>query len=293
VILYSLGYRLGADFHWHKTGGIFIESSESGAEISVDGKLKKNTSLLGKNALIKNIAPGDHTILVSKKGFLDWQKKLTIDSELVNQRVALLIPTNLETKSIGKIAPKTNSPYLKHGVIYKNDDNGKQIKLFSGVKKFWELNSGDLLILGEDEKFYINNKNAGAEFSDDIYSILKTSHNSIFINNNNRIVFWDNRNIDSLWIGDENNMPQWQTDKEVSIFASPINTVIRDITEYPGYPDYTLITMGNGVFALNMDSNGGQNLFPIFKGAEPQLITNQRNLLTILDDGNYIEIKIP
>ena len=38
IILYSLGYGITGDFQIKKTGGIYIEASESGADVFVEGK---------------------------------------------------------------------------------------------------------------------------------------------------------------------------------------------------------------------------------------------------------------
>ena len=267
LIFYSIGYR---------TGGVFINASESGAKVSI-GKKVKYTSILSGNALIKNLAPKSYRVKVEKEGFWPWEKTFVVKSQTVSSGNALLVPQNIPGRMLG-----TTTPEIK---IKKPE--------FPGIKKYWLLNPGDFLILGEDKNFYVNKEKASKEFPPEALEMLKAAPSAIFTDGDRRLVFWDGRNIDSLWIGSADGMPQWQKEKEISVFTSPPGSKIRGAFEYPGWPDYLIAAYSNGIFALEMDSTGKQNIFPIYKGKMPEIITVESGKLILKDDGNFIEIELP
>lgn len=276
VLLYSLGYAIDGNFRISKTGGIFIQSSEAGADVSA-GKKTKRTSFLGRSTIIKNLLPGHYKVSIIKDGFWNWQKTLSVNSETVSFRNVLLIPKNIPGKMIG-------TSTLKEAL---------KPPPYQGMKKYWRLSSGDFLILGEDKNFYLNKEKIGGEFPPEALEILKAEPSAIFIDGDKRIVFWDGRNIDSLWIGGANTIPQWQKEQEISVFASPPGSRIREVFEYPNWDDYLIASFSNGVWAIEMERDGGQNISPLYKGKLPKIISVASGKLIVKDDGNFIELEIP
>lgn len=289
ILLYSLGYRISSDFKVVKTGGIFIRASETGADVFVGSKHKR-TSLLGKSGLIKNLAPGTYKVAVRKEGFWDWEKSLDVVSEMVASREALLVPKNPDGKILGTTTPqikKTKPPY-------------------ASVKKFWAIpKTEDFIILGEDGKFYKNKDPF------DIYKlwgtttaeVLKSKKESVFDETFSRIIYWDKSSINSYWFEDLEKMPQWEKKtrkQEVVDNSEPratklfsTNKDIRAVAPYPGWPDWLIVAMSNGVWAMEMDSSGGQNIFPIYQGKQPKIISIESEKIIIFDDNRYLEIVLP
>ncbi len=279
IILYSLGYGITGDFQIKKTGGIYIEASESGADVFVEGK-RKRTSFIGKSALIKNLLPGAYKVSVEKEGFWKWEKTLEVASETVEARNILLIPKNIVGEVLGASSPKIETPKPP----------------LPSVKKFWLIpNTSDFLILGEDKKFYRNkeqfdiDKNFGMEAAD----ILTGKKQSVFDETFSRLIYWDGSVIDSYWFEDPEQMPQWQEDVHRRIGPLRPAGSIRQVFSYPDWPDWLLVEMGNGVFALEMDITGGQNVFPIYKGKKPEILSFEPDTIILKDDGNFIKITLP
>lgn len=276
VILYSLGYGIGSDFRLHKTGGVFIKASESGASVIIDKK-NKNTSLLANSALIKNLLPGAHQTTVEKDGFWKWTKTLMILPEMVAERNVLLVPKNAEIKILGTTTPVSE--------IKKPN--------FQSVKKFWAIpKTDDFLILGDDGDFYKNKDvfDVIGQWGTTTLNILKSKKNSFFDENFSRIIYWDEENIDAYWIANSDKMPEWEKKLDLHILsASPI----RDVKFYPGWPDYLLVASGDSIYVVEMERAGGQNIFPIYKGKTPKIISVESGLLILLDGKNYIEVVLP
>ncbi len=307
VLFYSLGYTLGPDWTIKKTGGIFIQASESGANVYVDGKNIKGTSFFSANALIKNLSPGVHKVKVSKEGFSDWEKTLSVDSETVTNRTGLLIHKDPVGRFMDKTEitalPPSGQFILKKKIVYAAVPAGsleKQEALYFGVKKFWELpDTTDLIILGDDGNFYKNKNqfNVIGNWGTTTADILKSDKNSFFTDASSRLIYWDRWSIDSYWIDNLDRMPQWEQNIEAKnlrlLHIYSADEEIRGVMPYPNYPDYLLVVLANGVYVLEMDPSGGQNIFTLYKGKAPNIISATSKLLILLDDGRYIEIKLP
>lgn len=273
VFVFSFGYGIGPGLKIQRTGGIAITASVSNATVSAGTFRKKKTSLLTKNALIKNLVPGEYKIEVSKNGFWKWKKDLAVASEKVTQREALLIPLDAKGEILG-----TTTPVVK-----------KQ-NLPPSVKKFWELpSSGNYLILGEDKNFY-RNKKPETNFATSTLEILRKAKNSFFSENENEIIFWNSKKIELIWIGEPDKMPIWRNKSIYLSFES--EKEIKDVRNYPQKTDYLIIQMENGIFSFEKEGPKN-NIAPLYKGKNPKIFSIEENFLTLFDDGHYIKIELP
>lgn len=292
ILLYSLGYRLSRDFKIVKTGGIFIQASEAGADIFADSKHKR-TSLFGNGGLIKNLSPGIYKVSVEKEGFWKWKKNLDVASEEVTLRAVLLVPQNPEGKILGTTTPQF-----------------KKIKPpYASVKKFWIIpKTDDFIILGEDRKFYKNKEpfDLYGLWGTTTVEILLSKKESVFDETFSRVIYWDESYIHSYWFENPDQMPEWEKQSKTSpqdrwidnseprvtkLFST--NNVIRAVAPYPGWPDWLIVVISNGVFALEIDPSGGQNVFPIYQGKAPKIVSIEQEKIIIFDDGRYLEIVLP
>lgn len=94
TILYTQGYRF--DFGERKivqTGGILVKAVPSGAEVYLDGKLKKKTDFLFGQAFLGNLLPDVYRVRVSKEGYFPWEKELEVkERQLTQAQHIFLIP---------------------------------------------------------------------------------------------------------------------------------------------------------------------------------------------------------
>lgn len=68
---------------------------------------------------------------------------------------------------------------------------------------------------------------------------------------------------------------------------------IINIDFFPGRRDVIIAALSNGIYALELDRRGGQNLQPIYKGKNPDFAAfpGQKKVY-ILDDGNLISVEL-
>ena len=111
AIFYSQGYRI--DFDNKKivqTGGFYFKVSPSRAEVYLNGRLEKNTSMITKAAYIENLLPQKYEIEIKKEGFYAWKKTLEVkEREVTEAKNIILLPKNPQFTIVDEVLPKIAS----------------------------------------------------------------------------------------------------------------------------------------------------------------------------------------
>ena len=100
VILYSQGYRLDLNPPpggkiITQTGAFYFKVAPKGAEIYLNGELKKTASGLTGSLLIENLSPKTYEIEIRKQGYYHWKKNLTIrEKQVTEAKNIVLSPQN-------------------------------------------------------------------------------------------------------------------------------------------------------------------------------------------------------
>lgn len=95
AVLYSTGYRLGEDFTLVKMGGIYIGLSESGATLSLDGKVTKKAGILKNGFFVQDLTPRVYYVKVEKEGYRSWEKILEVKPQRVVEASAFILPNQI------------------------------------------------------------------------------------------------------------------------------------------------------------------------------------------------------
>lgn len=123
IIAYGRGYRFDFTKQSLKSTGLVVVSSEpSGAQITVDGKVKSATP--GTLTL----TPGWYTISVAKEAFQTWEKRVKVQGEVVTKLDALLLPTNPSLTPLtttGVLSPTLSPDGSKLAYIIPNQKESK------------------------------------------------------------------------------------------------------------------------------------------------------------------------
>jgi hypothetical protein len=85
VSLYARGYRLNSEnYKLNPNGLLVVKSVPDGAQLFINGTLNTAT-----NATVP-LPPGTYDVRIRKEGYLDWNKRLTIEKEIVTDSTAHL-----------------------------------------------------------------------------------------------------------------------------------------------------------------------------------------------------------
>jgi len=108
-----------------KTGALFLKFSPDDAIPTINNKTPQHTSsgIIQSGILIKNLTPGNYVVKLSKPGYEDWEKNLSVKSGLVTAASQIkLWPNSVSTKPI--IAEQIKNFWSTNkGIVYQRDDN--------------------------------------------------------------------------------------------------------------------------------------------------------------------------
>lgn len=84
ALLYAQGYKYSfTDGKFLKTGSIYLKSNV-GANVSLGGSYKGDTSFLGDSFTISKLLPGKYRIELSKDNYSKWTKDISVSEGLVS-----------------------------------------------------------------------------------------------------------------------------------------------------------------------------------------------------------------
>ena len=120
MLLYTRGYRI--DFEALKlveTGGIDLNIITADTKVYLDDELKTETSFVFKNAVFRNILPGNYDAVIEKTGYKSWYKKIPVMAGQVNKFLDIrlfpeeMMPT-IVAEHVQEVFP---SPDLKFALV--------------------------------------------------------------------------------------------------------------------------------------------------------------------------------
>lgn len=86
IISYSLGYRIDlANKEIVATGGIYVRVLPPGTDVIVDTNIDNKTGLFSNSVFVQNLLPREHSILIKKEGYYDYQKNLAVEENEVTK----------------------------------------------------------------------------------------------------------------------------------------------------------------------------------------------------------------
>jgi len=102
IIAYSLGYRV--DFEQREivpTGGIYVRAYPQATEVIVDSKIVEKPGMFSNSVFVQNLLPKQHSVLIKKDGYFDYQKLLEVkEKEVTKIENVTLFENNIVFESI-------------------------------------------------------------------------------------------------------------------------------------------------------------------------------------------------
>lgn len=173
AIKFTQGYRF--DFSSKTimpTGMLAVNSTPAGAQVFIDGKLKTATDSTF------SLPPDEYLVEIKKAGFFPWQKKLSVEKELVTQANALLFPQVPDLKPLtfnGVEKPKVSPDGSK--IVYNIPFPDTQAGL-------WVLDLGSFLFNISKEPKQIAKSKAGVVDFSELNYLWTPDSRQILVENN-------------------------------------------------------------------------------------------------------------
>lgn len=106
LIMITSGYWINQNFEVERRGMLEVLSSPTGADIIVDGE----TAWMAKTNSSRILSKGEHTVSISKEGYGDWVKKVTIEEGLMYRLPYVrLFPNEPELEKVSEINARISS----------------------------------------------------------------------------------------------------------------------------------------------------------------------------------------
>lgn len=260
LILYAFGWRIiWSEGAFARTGGLFISSIPSTeTKIFVDGKLRKETSLLSHSLFLVRLNPGSHQVRVAREGYHEWNKTIFVKPELVSELKALLVSR----------VPQAHQALRNSALRTIRYAPEEKAVFLSDMTNQWFRFDGESLVLAQQPD-----------------SVATSTEEDTRLGRHLR---W---NAHEIWVSwDPQHLPHYQSFETEQILQTPYE--IRGTAFYPRR-DAVLVALSNAVMVVELDGRGGRVITPFYKGKEPSLaIDSSDRILYILDDGTLIRIPL-
>ncbi len=285
IILYSIGYRV--DFEKMKLtviGGIYIRVFPEGANVIVDSKTNVKTGLFSNSVFVQNLFPKEHTVLIQKDGYYDYQKNLLVkENEVTKLENVILFKKKISFDSLGEninyfsMAPDNNTILLVKGTTpgqlnfqLINLTNQQKQELYLTIQNYksldetWSEDSNKILLNIESST---GKKSLHSYFLLEPFSQVPKITNLSFLANTKDISF-NPQNSDEIFFIKNNSL---YSNKQVL-------PVINNVVTYK-ITNQTINWMGQDGFLYNSDILGktkieiSQDTFPVKKNSQYKIIS--------------------
>jgi hypothetical protein len=197
VVLYSQGYRFDLEQKIiTQTGAFYFKALPRDAEVYINDKFAKKTSMFTNSALLENLLPKRYEIEIRKEGYHSWSKNMEIKERHVTEaKYVILFPKDLQLKE--------TSPGQK-AVILERMTSLEQKEI---PQTLAGLNFKDFAVSPDEKKIvYSTDYEVRVIFLENHYDLGKSAGDTSFLTRfSEKIggVFWlDNYHI-LLSVGDE------------------------------------------------------------------------------------------
>ncbi len=321
TIMYAMGYSL--DWESKKivqTGGIFLKSIPSGAQILVDGKDRGTT-----NQLISRLTPKNYSVTVAKPGYFLWQKKLEVAPRNVTEaRNIFLIPESIKPELVEVNATTSLESLLKTDQDKQNEILAAQI---ASTTAGWRLKDTDVYFISKDN-FELYKKNLNATdasqlskeslpadsyrlyINDPNYILTLASNGTLYLLNRDTNLFEKiDQNVRGAVTSNDNKKGVYWTDNEIwvyylnDILIQPYKTkgdkefitrYAQKISQAIFYPnnEYIAFVVGDQIKITELDGRDQRNTIDFIQLMNPQISFDQNSgYFYYMSEGNIFKVK--
>jgi len=152
--------------------------------------------------------------------------------------------------------------------------------LMSPAKDFPDLSIEDIAKRGRILKDLLYSQNSGEKIS---------GSEKIFFGGERKQLFAE-------WLGDKKSAPYFFCDEEFcddNVLILDSKFEIKSADFYPGRKDLVIVSVDNGVYAIEIDARGGRMLQPVYKGKNPVSITYENDpYVYVFDENSLLQISL-
>jgi len=273
IIFYALGYT----FDWEKktvvaTGGIYLKSAPSGADIYINDNPKGKTT-----KLIRRLPPKIYDIEITKTDFHPWHKELTVEPKLVAKANNILLVSS--NPKISLVATES----AEYSIFKKKETN----PYFIANNNLYELKASRILaknilnfVVYKNGILYLDNLTGqifeldlttlkSAEFFEQVFPSFNQGK-WILSSDNKKLLCQKDKSVEILWLDDisNNSILRQKGDLDKIDF----NVKINDVIWMPETDEHLIVATDNAILITELDSRFPRNTVNFITTDSPQII---------------------
>ncbi len=279
IILYALGYSFDLEKKTIvATGGIYLKSEPTKAQIYINDKFKTITS-----KLIKRLTPKIYNVKLVKEGFYSWEKDLTVQPNLVTKaNNIILLPINPKISLVATSSQEyidfnaelDPEPYY---IVKNNLYRAKDKKLLAqNVLNYIIYKDGIIYLDNISGKIFELDLTSlkTAEFFDSVYPNLNKGK-WILSKDNKKLLCQKDKSVEIVWLDDvtSNSIIRKKGDLEKIDLGQKINQVIW----YPRTNEHLIIAADDAILFTELDNRLPRNTINFITSEKPQIKYNSSN----------------
>lgn len=307
TILYAMGYS----FDWQKyalvqTGGLYLKSIPSGAQIAISGKNENTTP-----RLVSRLRPGPYEITISKNDFYPWQKTLEVLPELVTEaRNITLFPRQMQKELLADNVTSTieyylNSPSEKEKEILAQNIASSTAGWLLKNDNIFYISKANFILYRTDLSSSVKEQISREPLSPDsayqpvssdgkIFATLSSKGTLAWLNNETGIFETLDSQIKTAEISSDNKRIVYSTDNEIWIFylqniliqpyksageKELVTRYAQKISQVIFYPDneHLAFVVGNQIKIIELDGRDRRNTVDLITATKPQIYFDEIN----------------
>ena len=299
IILYARGYS----FDWEEktivdTGGIYLKTFPSKAEIYVNDKPKGKT-----NRFIRRLIPKTYEIKITKDDYHPWQKELIVEAGLVSKADnILLVPFNPKISLVSEAEEIYSEVYsaiknpdvdffLSKNNLYQLEDSISSF-LIPNVLNYAIYKNGILYLDYFTGKIYELNLSSleSAPFFDQVFPSFNQGK-WIISPDGKKLLCKKDWSVEILWLEKivSNSIVRKKGDIEKINFTSKINNVIwHDKTN-----QHLIVSTSDSILITELDNRPPRNTINFITTPNPQILYNAKDeILYFLSQGRLYETEL-
>ncbi len=273
IALYARGYT----FDWEKktivaTGGIYLKTYPSKAEIYINDKLKGKT-----NKFIRRLIPKIYEIKIIKDDYHPWQKELLVEPRLVAKaKNILLVPFNpkislvaTESKAYSSFFEETEEEYfLFKNRLYRTDN--PSFPLIFNVLNYVVYKNGIIYLDYLSGKIHELNLSSlkSAEFFDQVFPSFNQGK-WIMSSDNKKLLCKKSSSVEILWLDEviNNSVIREKGDIERIYF----NQTINDVVWHPKTDEHLIVSTNDYILITELDNRLPRNTINFITAETPKI----------------------
>ncbi len=315
ILAKSFGYKLEQlddIFTLVKTGGIYLHSDVTNAQIYLDDEYVEKNGLLLRNTLIQSLRPEKtYHVAVRKDGMNGWNKELVVYPGVVTEASVLMLPIEIkktpaypfiDENGVGTTIPQTiitdkeilptNTEYLNLQELFDesiiSSENIVNQKKQIPAKK----------VLGDTITDVTKTPTTTEAIKIPEYFVrLGISDPDALVNlivKGDQVLWLADGNVFINWISENNSPPFFYCLDLTNCRTTIIIDWEKDIESFdflPGRDDVLVVLNQDGIFAVEMDDRSDRNIQPLYIGNDLKFKIDRRDQIIVLDSDIFYKLE--